>query len=241
MSDVRRAPAHSDEPSLTCCWISPPGAGRNRPFFLPLAACGSVDDAARAHCHVLIRSGRPEMAEGLLEDGFGGVMLGDAALDDATCIERLAARFGSARVGIGIAAARLEMSWTLDRESNSQFSVMTPSVGQPDWEVLYGTGQRTGTLVGWWLAQMFERGAGSAVLFVDVDDDVDLNLAAGLRETHGARIRFAPHRGRLERLDDLIRWSGIRSFAAPWRESDVLAPKFAAWTVSHAEGAEPTR
>ncbi len=127
-----------------------------------------------------------------LEAGARRVFLGEAALADGELVGRLAAEYGGDRIGVYVPATRMEVSWSLDTVSNADFSVVTPSVCEPAWEILRADGGRTGTFAGWWIRAMFERGAAEAILRVDIRDDADLNICAGLTEDLGDRLWFAP-------------------------------------------------
>jgi hypothetical protein len=97
----------------------------------------------------------------------------------------------------------MQVSWSLDTESNADFRIMRPTVCEPCWEILMADGTRTGTFVGWWIGEMFARGASSALLRVDIGDDADLNILAGLTEQWGEKLWVAP----LEQDDpDLESW-----------------------------------
>jgi hypothetical protein len=131
------------------------------------------------------------------------VYLGEAALLDADLVRRLADEYGSERIGVYVPARRMQVGWSLDTESNADFRIMRPTVCEPCWEILMADGARTGTFAGWWMGEMFARGASSALLRVDIGDDTDLNILAGLTEQWGEKLWVAP----LEQDDpDLESW-----------------------------------
>lgn len=141
------------------------------------------------------------------------VYLGEAALRDGDLVERLATEFGSDRVGVYAPARRMAVDWCLDTVSNADFRVVTPSLGEPRFEVLAADGGGTGTYLDWWLRVMFERGAGSALVQLDLVDDGDLNLAAGLVEEHGDRLWFSPRTPLTADFDAWTRWARIGRLA----------------------------
>ena len=143
----------------------------------------------------------------------GRVYLGDAALLDAELIGRLAAEFGGERIGVYLPARRVEVSWSMDIVSNADFRVVTPSYCQPAFEVLLANGGRTCTLLTWWLGVMFEKGATSALLHLDLADDTDLNIAAGLVEEHGERLWFAALNPAAADFEQWVRWGQVRRLA----------------------------
>lgn len=131
-------------------------------------------------------------AAALLEADAKRVFLGEAALADCGVVERLADRFGAERIGVAISAKRMEGSWSFDKVSNADFKVVAPSVCEPCWEILRADGTRSGTRVHWWLSEMMKRGAAAALVRVDIRDDADLNLCAGLVEDLGERLWLGP-------------------------------------------------
>jgi hypothetical protein len=183
-------------------------------------------DDRRRDCTVLLGAGRRDRARELLAAGYGGVLLGDAALEDSTVVVRLAAEFGAERIGVVASCVRAEIGWSMDAETNADFRFMRPSRCEPDWEIVTSEGGRTGMLVRPWLREMFRLGAQVAMIRMDVLDDADLNIAAGLAEDHGARLWFAPAGGRTAAIEDWVRFGQVRRIAWPaatWDEHPCLA------------------
>jgi hypothetical protein len=142
----------------------------------------------------LILPGEPlRRARELLAGGTAKVYLGHAALVDASAIGRLSAEFGRDRIGVYVPVKRMEVSWAIDTLSNADFKFMRPSVGEPCWEILDGCGERTGTHAAWWIGEMLAGGASSALVRVEMEDDADLNICAGLVERFGERLWLSPH------------------------------------------------
>jgi hypothetical protein len=112
---------------------------------------------------------------------------------DSGAIGRLAAEYGSKRIGIYVPAKRMEVSWAIDTLSNADFKFMRPSVCEPCWEILDGAGERTGTHAAWWIGEMLSSGASSAFVRVEMEDDADLNICAALVERFGERLWLSPH------------------------------------------------
>lgn len=163
---------------------------------------------------ILPREGR-ERARALLAGGTPRVLLGEAALRDSTIVPALAAEFGTDRVGVYCPAQRMQVSWVMDTVSNADFRTMRPSVCEPCWEILKADGTPTGTLLGWWLGQMFERGAGLALVRADIADDADLNICAGLVEQCGPRLWLGPRQGSAPNLADWVRYGQARQLVLP--------------------------
>ena len=163
----------------------------------------------------ILRHGDEARAAALLEAGAPQVLLGEAALSDADLPLRLAARFGPGRAGLFVPARRMPMSWSFDTVSNADFRVVTPSLCEPGWEILRADGSATGVHVGWWLAEMKKRGISSALVQVEILDDTDLNLCAGLVEEMGEGLWIAPG-GQVEpALTDWVRYGKATRIALP--------------------------
>jgi hypothetical protein len=161
-------------------------------------------------------------ARGLLEMESPRIYVGAAALMDCGIVERLVQFYGSERVGVFAPVTRMEVSWALETDSNADFKTVAPSRCEPAWEILDAKGNRTGTEALWWLAAMFERGASSAVVQVDIRDDDDLNICAALIEAFGRKIWLAPRSAEGNNFDDWVRWGKASRLALPFAaiESD---------------------
>lgn len=172
----------------------------------------AVADLAGAYAVVAPGNDEARVRE-LLGACPGRIYLGDVALLDADAVARLAAEFGSERIGVYLPARRIEVNWSLDTESNADFRVLTPSHCQPAFEVLWADGTRTGTLLTWWLQVMVEKGASSALLHLDLADDNDLNIAAGLVEDYGPRLWFSALSPERADFEQWVRWGQVRQLA----------------------------
>lgn len=161
------------------------------------------------------RRGDEARAAALLEAGVPQVLLGEAVLSDADLPLRLTARFGPDRVGLFVPARRMAVSWSFDTVSNADFRVVTPSLCEPGWEILRADGSATGIRVDWWLGAMKKRGISTAMVRVDILDDTDLNLCAGLVEGLGEGLWVAPG-GQVEpALTDWVRYGKATRIALP--------------------------
>lgn len=154
-------------------------------------------------------------AEALLAAGAACVLLGEAALLDSGVVERLAGRYGPGRIGVYVPARRLAVSWSFDTTSNADFKVVTPSVCEPAWEVLRADGSGSGAYAGWWIGEMVKRGAGLVLVQVDIEDDADLNLCAGLVEDLGERLWLGPLTDPAPRLDEWTTYGRLGQLALP--------------------------
>lgn len=151
----------------------------------------------------------------LLLAGAPRVYVGEAALLDGSLVEALAAEFGAERIGLYLPLRRMQVNWSMDAVSNADFRVMTPSVCEPCWEILRADGSRSGTHAAWWIGEMFRLGASSALLCVDMTDDADLNILAGLTERWGERLWLAPLADPAPDFAAWVELAGARRLAAP--------------------------
>ena len=173
-----------------------------------------VEAVADACAGIVVVDGDEQRATTLLNIGAPVVFLGEAALRDSGIVQRLAAAFGSERIGVHAPAQRQSVSWGFETVSNADFRTVTPSHCEPAWEVLLADGSATGTLVAWWLGAMRDLGASQFLVRVAIDDDADLNLCADLVERYGDALWLQPAPGTVP-LSDWIRYGQARQFALP--------------------------
>ena len=166
------------------------------------------------HINIVLRQGGEARAVELLALGAARVLLADAALLDSAVIARLAQEYGSERIGVYLPARKMGVSWVLETVSNEDFNCLTPSYGKPAWEVLLNDGSGTGTDVEWWLQEMFNLGASIALVAMDMQDD-DLNICAGLVESYGDKLWFAPLHQPDADLEPWVRYGQVRQLLLP--------------------------
>jgi hypothetical protein len=184
----------------------------------PEGVCFVRDDAALPaslqNLNVVLENGTEARASELLDRGAARVLLADAALLDSTAVARLAQQYGPERIGVSVRATKRHVSWTLDTVSNEDFNCLTPSYGKPGWEIVMSDGSATGTDAEWWLGEMLTLGASTALIRADIQDD-DLNLCAGLMETHGNKLWFSPWQYPDTDLEPCVRYGQIRQLLLP--------------------------
>lgn len=151
----------------------------------------------------------------ILDAGARQVFIGEDALLDAALVEKLAAEYGSGRIGLHVPVRRMQVSWNMDSVSNADFAVMAPSVCEPCWEILRADGTRSGTHAAWWIGEMFGLGACAALVQVDIGDDADLNILAGLTERWGERLWLAPLNDANPDLEAWVHLGGAARLALP--------------------------
>ncbi len=184
-----------------------PATGQRRPLSLARWASGlaaaSLDYPAFMFDHdelpsrlsnvsVVLEGGGLDRVRARLAAGARQVLLAGVALQDAALMRTAIAEFGAARVGAWLPAQRVAVSWVLDTQSNGDFKCMAPSNPQASWEVLTGDLQSTGTEVGARIEQLVHAGLQTILISVDMQDDRDLDLCAGLMERFGAHLWFSP-------------------------------------------------
>jgi hypothetical protein len=175
---------------------------------------GATLPVSLQHLNIVLDSGTEVRASELLERGAARVLLADAALLDSTAVSRLSQKYGSARIGVALRATKRHVTWTLDTVSNEDFNCVTPSYGKAGFEIVLSDGTTTGTDVEWWLVQMMELGASTALICADIQDD-DLNTCAGLVETHGNKIWFSPWQQPDADLEPWVRYGQMRQLLLP--------------------------
>lgn len=151
----------------------------------------------------------------ILDAGAQHVFIGEDALLDGALVEKLVTEYGSGRIGLHVPVRRMQVSWSMDIDSNADFRVMTPSVCEPCWEILRADGTRSGTHAAWWIGEMFRLGASAALVQVDIEDDADLNILAGLTERWGDRLWLAPLNETNPDLESWVNLGGAARLAVP--------------------------
>lgn len=201
---------HKESPVVFARW-GVPDAGAQK-------VCFVADDAALPDdlqgCTVVLGKGGEARAEELLRRGAARVLLADAAMLDATAVSRLIRRFDPESIGVSVLARKRHISWSLDTVSNEDFRCLTPSVGKAGWEIVLSDGSASGTDAEWWLGEMLAMGASMALIRVDMQDD-DLNLCAGLVETHGDKLWFSPWLHPDTDLEPWVRYGQLRRLLLP--------------------------
>ncbi len=187
--------------------------------------CGEADEfvfdapgleTQAAECAgIVLPEGNETRATTLLAAGAPRVYLGGAVLLDSTLVERLVAAYGTERIGIYAPLRRQTVSWSFETVSNADFKTVTPSHCEPAWEVLWADGSGTGTLASWWLKTMGELGASSFLVRVDIRDDTDLNLCAGLVEELGEALWLGPLTDPAPALAEWVDFGQCRQLALP--------------------------
>lgn len=187
---------------------------------------GSGIEAVAALCAgVILAGGDEQRAATLLAAGAECIFIGEAALQDSTVINRLVATHGANHVGIYAPLKRQNVSWSFETVSNADFKTVTPSHCEPAWEVLRADGVGTGTLASWWLKAMRDLGATRFLVRVDIQDDTDLNLCAGLVEDLGDALWLGPLTQPTPNLADWVEYGQCRQLvlsAAAYAQRDSL-------------------
>jgi hypothetical protein len=158
-----------------------------------LAFDGPGIEAVAALCAgVVLATGDEQHVATLIAAGADRVFVGDAALLDSSVVDRLVTKHGADRIGIYAPLRRQTVSWSFETVSNADFKTVTPSHCEPAWEVIRADGTSTGSLAMWWLKAMRGLGAARFLVRVDIHDDTDLNLCAGLVEEFGDALWIGP-------------------------------------------------
>jgi len=179
-----------------------------------------VESVAAECAGIILDNGDEDRAATLISAGAACVFIGQAALLDSTVVNRLVTAHGEKCIGIYAPLKRQVVSWSFETTSNADFKTVAPSFCEPSWEVLKADGTPTGTLAGWWLGAMCELGARQFLVRVDIRDDTDLNLCAGLVEDLGDMLWMSTLNDPAPMLDDWVTYGQCRQIALPM---DIIA------------------
>lgn len=173
-------------------------------------------EAIAAFCAgIVLPTGDEQRVATLLAAGSDCVYLGEPALLDSAAVERLSSTYGGAHIGIYARVRRQTVSWSFETVSNADFKTVAPSHCEPAWEVLHADDSGSGTLASWWLKAMRDLGATSFLVQVDINDDTDLNLCAGLVEELGDALWIGPLAQPAPRLAEWIGYGQCRRLVLP--------------------------
>lgn len=183
----------------------------------PIIACDDmrIEEKLEGLAGIVLPTQTEERAAALLATGAKMVFIGEAALHDSGVIARLAARFGGERIGVYVPARRMESSWSFETVSNADFKVVAPSICEPCWEILRADGSPTATQAHWWIGEMMKQGASVALVRVDLCDDADLNLCAGLVQELGERLWLGPLAQTEPSLDEWVSYGKLTHVVLP--------------------------
>ena len=178
---------------------------------------------------VVLESGGLAQARARLAAGARQVLLADSALRDSAVMRSAVAEFGADRVGAWLPLKRMEVGWSLDSQSNGDFKCMVPSNPQARWEVLTSDMQRTGAEAGGWIEQLARLGVTTVLLSVDMHDERDLDLCAGLMERFAERLWFSPLTAASADLASWVEFGQVRRLVLQGGHSaDALAEQLLA-------------
>ena len=167
----------------------------------------------------VVLAGEPlSTAVALLRAGARKVLLGEAALLDGNAVKQLVSAFGHERVGLHVPVQRQAVHWSIETESNEDFSVVTPSICEPVWEVLKANGESSGVRAVAWVTSLIEQGASTVLLRADINDDTDLNLCAGMVEAAGETLWVASLANSIPVFADWVEFGQVRRLALPFAQ-----------------------
>ncbi|MDD3518351.1 MAG: hypothetical protein PHQ14_08380 [Chromatiales bacterium] len=146
----------------------------------------------------------------LLDAGAARVHVGTLAVRDVAAVARLIERHGADRLGLWLPVRRMPVQWRFDRESNADFSCLTPDCPVPRWEVLAGD-SGTGVDVEVWLRNLPQGELLPVILAVPPAGDVcDEDICARIARHPGGLWLTSLAGGPSTALDGYVRYSGVR-------------------------------
>lgn len=187
-------------------WSAPGFALSDHPLFM------FDDETATPTCagaHVVMERGALTRIETLLAAGACRVLLGEKALLDTALIQDAIARFGAQRIGLWLPARRMAVSWSINRESNADFSFIMPTCPVPRWELLLADGTGTGTDAAWFAREMARLGVEQLVISLHQASEDDLGVCAELNEEIGGRLWLTFAAGQVDHAE-WIGYGGVR-------------------------------
>lgn len=187
-------------------WSAPGFALPGHPLFM------FDDETATPTCagaHVVMERGALARIETLLAAGASRVLLGERALLDTAIIQDAIARYGTQHIGLWLPARRMAVSWSIDRESNADFSFIMPTCPVPRWELLLADGTGTGTDAAWFARAMAQQGVEHLVLSLHQAEADDLAIGAELCGELGERLWLSFADARIDPAE-WIQYSGAR-------------------------------
>jgi hypothetical protein len=152
-----------------------------------------------------------------LSAGARQVLLGDAALEEPGIVGAAVREFGAARVGAWLTARRAHVSWSLDSVSNGDFKCVVPSNPQARWDVVRSDGEPAGVDVERCIERVLVQGARTVLVGIDLQDDRDLDLCAGLVERFGSHLWLTPLHDLSADLTPWVEWGQVRQLVLPDR------------------------
>lgn len=182
-------------------WSAPGFALPDHPLFM------FDDETGTPVCngaHVVMERGALARIETLLAAGARRVLLGEKALLDTALVQDAIERFGARRIGLWLPARRMAVSWSINRESNADFSFIMPTCPVPRWELLLADGTGTGTDAAWFAREMARQGVEQLVLSLHQSAPDDLGICAELCADLGERLWLTVAAGQV----DYTEWIG---------------------------------
>ena len=199
---------------LLARWSRPGAAALDGPVFM--LDGGSVPMRLRTTSLVLEQAGIAR-ARLRLAAGARQVLLGEAVLDDPGIVAAAVREFGPQRVGAWLPARRAPVAWSMDSFSNGDFKCMVPTNPQARWDVLRSDREPAGIDVERCIERVIAQGAGTVLVGIDMQDDRDLDLCAGLVERFGRQLWLTPLRDLSADLAPWVQWGQVRQLVLPDR------------------------
>ncbi len=135
-----------------------------------------------AGCHVVTPMGGRERIDELLAAGACKVLIGEAALLDSELVKEMVEKHRAERIGIWLPVRRTSANWSLDSESNADFTFVAITTPLPRWMVRRADGSLTDVDALWWAGEMMKLGSLSVVVSVSEPHDDDLLSCAEMSE-----------------------------------------------------------
>jgi hypothetical protein len=153
--------------------------------------------------------------EALLAGGARQVLVGEAALRDGGLVPAAIARHGAGRIGVWLPVRLVRSSWTLDRESNADFSFVSIPAPVPRWVALRADGSATDVDALWWAGEQVKAGCATVLVSIPAPADDDLLACAEMAEVAGERFWLDTGSADPAELRWWVRYGQVRQLLLP--------------------------
>jgi hypothetical protein len=180
---------------------------------------GDVTDDL-ADCYVVTPKADRTRIEALLAAGVCQVLIGEVALFDNNLVSDVVKQYGGERIGIWLPVRRASANWSLDRESNADFSFISISTPLARWMALRNDGCLTDVDALWWAGEMLKAGCSSVMVSVDDPQDDDLLACAEMSEIAADHFWLDTGSADVEELRFWVKYGHVQQLIVP-AESDI--------------------
>jgi len=171
-------------------------------------------------CYVVSPMADRTHIEALMAAGARQVLIGEAALLDSKLVSDVVKQYGGECIGIWLPVRRASANWSLDRESNADFSFVSISTPLARWMALRNDGSLTDVDALWWAGEMLKAGCSSVMVSVDDPQDDDLLACAEMSEIAADHFWLDTGSADVEELRFWVKYGHVQQLIVP-AESNI--------------------